>query len=428
MTTAKGRAALTALSLITLLAGACSGRVQNASVLLPEAVPLERAYRNATTTQLTIWTYYNISNDVERFRTEHPDVQVNVATFPSGSYVETYLDGLSGSSPPDILLLDNKDIGSFNAIDGLEDLQMAPYGGQAYKAAIPGNLWKLYSSFDRERMISLPIELPTAATFYRRDLIESLGLPGDPKELGVYLENPEHWLELARRMKEQDRYIFQWESEPVEVAAMQGNYLTEDLSFARNKPVYQQALETAKTVHREDLALRSSVQTEPGQEALRSGRLAMVYLGRWGVEALERWAPETKGLWGVTRLPMNLYGWNGGSSLAIVSRSQNKETAWEFARTMTQLGAPRPVSGFLDRNAFDELSANGMMLVERQTPSPFDRRLEELWTESVTDILENGTHAGSGLRFIESQAYNLMEKDRERLLRYLGKDRREQQP
>ncbi|MGF7036000.1 multiple sugar transport system substrate-binding protein [Paenibacillus mucilaginosus] len=426
MTRRNRTAALAVLTLVTLLTASCGGTVQDSAAMLPKAAPLERAYRSVSTAkQLTIWTYYNITKDVERFRSEHPDVQVNVATFANGSYVEAYLDGLAGGSPPDLLLLDNRDIGAFNTIDGLEDLLQPPYGGQSYKAAIPGNVWKLYSSFDRERMISLPIELPTAATYYRRDLIESLGLPGDPAELGVYLENPEHWLELARKLKAQDRYIFQWEAEPVEVAAMQGNYLQEDLNFARNKPVYQQAMEVAKTVHREGLALRSSVQTDPGQEALRSGRLAMVYLGRWGADSLERWAPETKGLWSVTRLPMNLYGWNGGSSLAISSRSQSKELAWAFARMTTQLGAPRPDSGFLDMSPFDVLYTYGQTFVERQTPSPFDRKLEELWTESVTDILENGTHSGSGLRFIESQANSMIEKDRERLLRYLGKNKLE---
>ncbi|MCZ8519699.1 MULTISPECIES: ABC transporter substrate-binding protein [Paenibacillus] len=414
--------AAAALTLLAFLGTACGPAAGDTAAQLPQAAQLERAYQVAATVpQLTIWTYYDISREAEAFRSKHPEVQVNVATFPQKDYVEAYLNGLADSAPPDLLLIGNEDIGEFNAIEGLENLEEPPYAAAAYKEAIPGNLWKLYTSFDRERLISLPVQLPTAATYYRRDLLEDSGLPGDPEALGAYLETPENWLNVARRLKEKDHYIFQWDSEPVEVSAMQGNYVREDLSFARNQPVYQLTLDLAKEVRRAGLALRSSVRTEPGQEALRSGKLAMLYMGRWGVEALEQWAPQTKGLWSMTRLPLNLYGWSGGSSLAIPSRSQSKELAWDFACMTTQLKAPARQSSFMDLTPMDELYRYGLTRVERQTPAPFDRELRGLWTESVTDILENGTDTASGLRFIESQSDSLMERDRERLLHYLGK-------
>ena len=83
--------------------------------------------------------------------------------------------------------------------------------------------------------------------FYREDLFRAVGLPTDPEELAEYLADADRWLGAAA-LKRRGHFLFQQDSEPLDLLGMQEGFFDESLRYVRNTPPFVEMLEVARTV------------------------------------------------------------------------------------------------------------------------------------------------------------------------------------
>lgn len=373
--------------------------------------------------ELTLWTYYDPAPLLKRFKRKHPDVQLHVRLVQYETMVEDYLEGLASNDPPDILVLDNNKIGTFRAIQGLENMLEPPYEGERFRSLIPDKMWGFYSSINEKQMIAMPLQIIGAVTYYRADILKEHGFPSEPAELAFYLESPENWLHMAKVLKQHNIYIFQFATDPLEVAGMQYSLLDRFYRFARNNETVRKAAELGREIRKHGLSMQHDVYHAKTQQAMQEDRFAMFYMGAWVTPELQGWAPSTQGKWRVTRLPMNLYGVDGGSSLAIASSSPNKELAWEFVTSASLLNELIHVPeerGFMGGQDLSYYYRNQLERMDKADPSPFDEKLSRYWSAGIASVIESSDNIGDNLNALEKEMMDSITEDRRRLIHFLN--------
>ncbi|SDD49966.1 multiple sugar transport system substrate-binding protein [Paenibacillus sp. UNCCL117] len=279
--------------------------------------------------ELEFWSYYGgWEKQIAAFGEKYPGVTIQVKTFPFSSYAAAYLQAVADGVGPDIMMADSEHFGQFTAIAGMEDL--LAYGAGKYRQDFSESLWQSGLSFDDKKLMGFPVGTSPLLTYYRADLMEQYGFPSDPEQLGAFMEKPEHWLEIGKALKKDNRYITQWHIEPVYIFERSHALFDSQLRFARNTDTFVQAIEIAKEVNSAGLQASIDVWTPAGAVAVQEGKIAMMYMGAWGADQIKEWAPESAGLWRETRLPFNQYGWVNSSNFMMPSAGKHKEWAWKF--------------------------------------------------------------------------------------------------
>jgi multiple sugar transport system substrate-binding protein len=366
------------VSLISLLLlTACSASTQ-------QPVPSPSTSRDASAnpqaaaatdkTPLVIWTTGELYESATAFERDEGAV-VMIRNVDKDLFFAV-LDGLAEGDGPDLLLVDSGLLGQLSALSIFEDFRSPDYHLDGVREAFPGLDLDRYLSLDGQRIYAVPRDIQAAVTFYRADIFKAHGIPDDPDTLGKLLEDPEQWLNIAKKLKEDNIYLLQWPNEWMDILSMSGPFYNRDGTFARSSSLHKQALSLAQNVVRQDLALNKSIWEPSGMESLRNGELAMLYYGEWAQFSLREWVPDTAHLWRMTRLPLNLYGENGGSSFVIPKQSRNKKLAWQFIEYVIKADTSYRES-MQSFRMYDKLSS--------RVDLPFDGELSKLWRED-TDI------------------------------------------
>ncbi|WP_062051422.1 ABC transporter substrate-binding protein [Bacillus sp. JCM 19034] len=353
--------------------------------------------------QLTMWSFYDSGWEysINDFRKEYPNVSIEVKEFPYDQYEDVYFQALFNGYGPDIMVFSSAHFSNFIDIGGLENLLEPPYNLASYEQSIPESLWQLGQSFDREKMIGIPFSTSPVVTFYRPDLLEPYGYPTEPEELAEYMSDATNWLEMARTLKQDDKWMIQWITEIAELTGRQSGLFDHNMNFLRNNDDVKESLELAKIVNREGLSPGFNLYDENGQQALREDRFAMFYQGTWGEEQIKGIAPEQNGLWRVTRLPLDLHVWDNGNIVAIPAASEHKEAAWAYiehlvfehsmygsygsvpayipARTSPETLEQK--SEFFGGQEVQKLYHSVMEKTVEPRLTPVDQQVEEIWHE-----------------------------------------------
>ncbi|OAB45705.1 ABC transporter substrate-binding protein [Paenibacillus antarcticus] len=279
--------------------------------------------------ELEIWSYYSgWEPAIKFFEKKYPNVSVKVRIFESDAYVSAYQQAIIDGVTPDIMVSDSEQFGHFTAINGLEDL--LDYGADKYRANFSEHLWTSNLSYNETKLIGFPVSTSPMMTYYRADIMEQYGFPTDPEQLGKFMELPKNWMEIAKALKKDEIYITQWPTEVVQIFDSTQGLFDAHFNFSRNNDNFLNAINIAKQVNDNAFAASMDVWTLSGAQAVKDGKIAMLYLGTWGAAQIEAWAPESAGKWRETRLPFNQYGWANSTNLMMPSASRNKEWAWKF--------------------------------------------------------------------------------------------------
>lgn len=376
------------------------------------------------TKELAVWSYFDMSAIHEEFQQRYPGVRFSYKQFAYNQFEDAYIRALISGEPPDVLVIDNRYAGTFLAMrDAFDDLLEPPYSAMSYLRLIPGNLRNLYVSSDGGKLIGLPLDMTGAVMFYRKDLFEASGLPVEPEKLADYLREADHWMDAAQRLKQAGHVIFQQDTEPLDVLGMQETFFDEEFRYKRYTAAFSEMLEVSRTVWQQNLSLGSSVWTENGQQALRTGQLAAVYMGSWGIDHLQEWAPDTRGNWRATRLPMGVFGIEGGSFLAVPAKSKNKYLAWEYAKLATTIDRIPDYSSANDFLGGQDVSHLFRLVpyeAKSPTPSPFDAKAQQIWDTEMMNATMSATNIEEALYKVQAQIEAAVEEDRMHVLRYLG--------
>lgn len=218
-------------------------------------------------------------------------------------------------------------------------------------------------------------------------------------------------------------YLFQYYSDPYETAALSAGYLNRGMKFARGGQSFVDAFYVSREIRRHGLALRSSIWDTSGQQALRSGQLAMLYGGTYLTGQLKSWAPELAGRWRAARLPLNLFGYRDGSMIAVTKQSRQKEAAWKYIQA-TALPQPSDQPGPEDYLGGQDLRGFTRSLAPNNRgifPTPMDARLRDLWDKQAVEIVESERPISGQLEALGQQMEQITAEERKIISDYLGK-------
>lgn len=396
--------------------------------------------------ELEFWSYYDGWEPIiEAFQLKHPNVKVNVKTYSNDTYVNAYLQAMADGRTPDVMIADSEHFGQFTAISGLENL--LDYGAGKHQDDFSKSLWESNLSFDRSALIGLPSGSSPRVTYYRADILEEHGFPSEPDELGLFMENPDNWLSIARALKESDSYITAWPMDVIQLFDSTQPMFKENMEFGRNTDVTRKAIDLAKTLYNEGLLSNSDIWTQFGAQEVRKGKVAMLYMGTWGANQIELWAPETAGLWRQTRLPFNLYGWLNSSSFMLPSAAKNKRWAYTFieycvtewsmkAIKSNSVPSYYPARGQAERlmqkseffggqnlYALNERLAKQM---EETVPTPIDVQAKMIWSNVINQGIERERNADAIIRDAEKEIRGTFGREMNILKAYLAEQKKKE--
>ncbi|MCR2807021.1 ABC transporter substrate-binding protein [Paenibacillus soyae] len=430
--------------LSVVIAAALSGCNGNAAAPATEEI-VETEDKTALSmepVELELWAYYDgWSSIIESFEEKYPNVTVKLKTFAFDTYADVYKEAIASGETPDVMLTDSEHFGQFTTIAGLENL--LDYGAGEYEKDISGSLWASNFSFDGQSMVGFPFGSSPIVAYYREDMMRQYGFPSDPEELGKYMEDPDNWLEIARTLKKDGRYLAQWSTEVIRVYDSAHGLLDENVSFLRNNEAYYEAIELAKTLNEEGLVSLQDVWTEAGAQTVRDGELAMLYQGTWGASQIEAWAPDTAGHWRATRLPFNKYGWANSASFMIPTASDQKAWAWELIRYIVTdwafKGVDNSVPAYIPARANgrklaetsdffggQKMYATNLWLTENMKEyrlTPLDQQVKQIWNDTVNKGIERQKDAETIIQEAEQMIQTSLGDDIE-ILRSIAQENR----
>jgi multiple sugar transport system substrate-binding protein len=384
--------------------------------------------------EITLWAAWPLDSWVGHFNSVYPNVKVNMVVMDEvESKLKTAL--AAGSGAPDIAFLDGGLMGNYNTIEGFEDLYLPPYNGGQYAEYFPETTWNKFISLDGKELISIPTDIAPAVTFYRTDIMEENGFPSDPAELGAYIKDADNFINMAKTLKAQDKYLIQWDSEPLGIYTFGIGYFDRNLEWQRNTDQFVEGLDLSKRFKQEKLASNIDFWSDEGTQAVASGKLAMVYLGNWGSEELTYKNPDTAGKWHATNLPFGAAGGWGGASLGITSQSKNKEMSWEFIRlillnniyankeNLASGGTPAflPAFDMLDQLEQPNEFLGGQMTgrlyydligqIPEAISTPLDGKAQEIWNKGIQEALEKNIDSKTALQNIQDEVERVLSND-----------------
>ncbi|MGF7050166.1 ABC-type glycerol-3-phosphate transport system substrate-binding protein [Paenibacillus sp. DS2015] len=227
---------------------------------------------------------------------------------------------------------------------------------------------------------------------------------------------------MAKELKKKNIFIFQHYTDPFEISSMSNSMFNKNMDFNRSGEDFDNALIISKEIRKFGLAFRNSVWDASGQEALRKGQLAMMYTGSWGVSNLMSWVPEMEGMWRATELPLSLSGYQGGAAAGIVNTSKNKDLAWEYIQSITNLLNPS-----MDKSKQQYLGGQDLIPLINQSvnnssslyPSPIDNDLDNIWNRRVIMMIESDNSDAIDLKKTGEFIELFTEADRTRLAKFI---------
>lgn len=395
--------------------------------------------------ELIVWSNWELPTLGQFFNNVYPDVKVSnvVMDFEElHNKLKTVL--AAGSGGPDVVMIDGSKMGEFNTIEGLEDLLQQPYDAGRYQPYFADNHWQRFLSLDGTKLIGVPWDAAPAVTFYRADIMEENGFPSDPVELGEYIADKDNFVNLAKTLLAQKKYVLEWDTTPLSIQTMGIGYFDRDLNWLRNTDQFAEALDLAKQLKQEKLASNINYWEDEGAQALAAGKTAMVYLGNWGWEDISGKAPDTQGKWKATTLPFGARGAMGGATLAIPSQSKNKLAAWEYIRlnlltkdnsnkeaieygnTPGFLPAYELLAEFEKPNDFMGGQKLGEMFeslvkdIPLQIHTPLDAKADEIWNSMIQEAIDKNIDSRTALQQIQEAVEKAVSNDKAALLEKLN--------
>ncbi|MFC7326177.1 ABC transporter substrate-binding protein [Marinactinospora rubrisoli] len=326
-----GAAALAGLLVLT----GCGGPGDGPATGTQEDI--EAALQEETT--ITFWTWVpDIGETVELFEREYPDITVEVVN--SGQSAQQYTNMQNairaGSGGPDVAQVEYFALPQFALAESVLDL--TDYGFESHADRFTDSAWEQVNVAGG--VYGVPQDTGPMVMFYREDLLDEAGI-----------EPPTTWEEFAqaaRDYREHDPDGYLTSIDPLDAGGVDSL-----LWQAGSRPFAVEgdstiALDLADEGARrfselwtpllaDDLVHAEQGWTEEWWRGMSSGRYAMWIAGAWAPGSLETTIPETSGSWRVAPIPQWEEGTpvnaeNGGSSVAVLSQSENTLAAIGFAQ------------------------------------------------------------------------------------------------
>jgi len=294
------------------------------------------------------WSYdvFETPGLFDEFQEEYPDITLEVVTYSSGdTYQNLQLALSAGSGGPDVVQIENSRLAGFVRMGGLLDITewVTPYL----------DIMNDYKWADAEldgRYYAMPWDSGPVVMYYRRDVFEQAGLPTSPDEVSAQVATWDGYLDVCKTIKEEtDRDCFAHNKANnfgrlYEMALWQQGlgYYNEAGEVTVDSPENIATLEKFGEFWDAEVCSDQLEWTDGWYAEMNSldEPIATLVEASWMGVFLKSWiAGDTAGRWGVAYMPAMEEGQvrasnDGGSTLAILEQSENKEAAWAFVEYM----------------------------------------------------------------------------------------------
>ena len=281
---------------------------------------------------LISWYNHPFRELLPQFNDLHPDIQVEFIDSGSGYSEKVMTSLISGSELTDIIGSQDTNLHLWAATGGLIDLSefLAPYQDKI----VP---YKLSMGIYQGKNYGVPWDGSPCLLYYRQDICEEQGI--DP----TAIETQDDWLTVGQQLAAAtDGKIRLWGLQKnnffpfINWTFQQGGGMY-DLAVENvtiDSPEAIQTLDFLKTLWDSGTVFQD--MTWDTQQASYKDGSSVIFPGAiWLANIIAGNAPETVGKWRVAKVPAwtpggsQAFTW-GGSQLAILESSQNKEAAFRF--------------------------------------------------------------------------------------------------
>ncbi len=328
-----------------------------------------------------------VARMLPEFERRHPGIEVRLQQLPWTAAHEKLLTAFAGDALPDVVPLGNTWIPEFAALDALEPLDARIAAQPGFDAAdFYAGAWD--SGVIDNRTYAVPWYVETRLPYYRRDLLEKVGVAEPPRDWVA-------WRAAMRAVRDGGGSEFGIllptnEFEPLlNLAVQQGKPLLREGGRYGNfrSAGFRRTLAFYKSLFDEGLAPRvdntriSNVWNEFGR-----GMYSYYISGPWNIaEFRKRLPPALAGAWATMALPgPDGPGASviGGTSLVVFRSSRSKDAAWTLVawlseprqqRTLHRLVGDLPPRRSAWRDPALSGDANAMVFraqLERAVPAP----------------------------------------------------------
>jgi cellobiose transport system substrate-binding protein len=261
-----------------------------------------------------------------------------VKRFPSlttkiidGDYAQTLVPALGGKQAPAIAGIKGEDIASMlPRADLFVDLNTL--GAGALQSQYLDWKWQQGSTLDNQ-LIGFPIDIGPTAMFYRADLFEKAGLPGDPAEVARRLPDWGAFLEAGTKLRAKKIKMIANAWELFAVCNQQGTrrFVNESNQYVGDSAEIRKAWNVAVEAIRRGVTAGIANDDKRWPGLFVDGQVATDSGAAWHAADMVQAAPTTKGKWRVANGAAD--GANiGGSFLAIPANGGDHATAFEVIK------------------------------------------------------------------------------------------------
>ena len=348
---------------------------------------------DTTQDRLLVWIPFDyILFDDTSFLSENEGMTIEYKAVPKET-VNSYLAGLLSDQGPDILVVNAVDYGVFSKLDVFENYNDPPYDFN--ETTIENDVFsQLGWSIFGDKKIGLMTHFSPLVTYYRSDILESIGYSSDPADVANYLSDTESLYELTRVLKDNNHYVVQWKDEYNKLMSSNSGFFDEDLAMNRNSSQSQAIYEFALHTYQENMDLNINFWSDEGTIALKKNELVMTYMGTWGQKELISRVPEQASKWKVTSLPFDIKAFDG-YFMMIPSKSDNKEKAWEwvhqtYSDELYNWEFENNVNRrYLNNQDVSEYFQKGLEGSYNRTFTPFDGELDTIYGQRFNDYIQS---------------------------------------
>ncbi|MET0492785.1 MAG: sugar ABC transporter substrate-binding protein [Actinoplanes sp.] len=287
--------------------------------------------------ELTVWAWEpTLKQVVEKFSAAYPKVKINLANVGTGNDQYTALQNAvkAGSGIPDVAQIEYFALPQFALQKSLSDLNA--FSAESLKDKYTPGPWS--SVHSGKGIYGLPMDSGPMALFYNKELFDKHGI-AVPTTWNEYLE-------AARKLHKADpkayigsdtgesgfttSMIWQAGGKPYQVDGENVTINFADPGSTEFVKVWQQLIT-------EKLLAPTNPWTDQWFQGMATGTIATLATGAWMPANLTSSAPTGSGKWRVAPLPQWQAGAqasaeNGGSSLAIPEKTNNKTLAYAFVK------------------------------------------------------------------------------------------------
>lgn len=313
----------------------CQRLIADTSVVLEKRAPEE------VTGEIDVWAWNiaaaSLEDVVPLFNEKYPNVKVDVHMNMTDMQSRFLLSLSAGVGAPDITQLLMEEVQWYNETGRMLDLTAV--AAQYKKDFIP-SFWK--SCVYDGKVYALPWGSGPCAVFYKRHIFKTYGI--DPNAIETWDDFIEAGKIILKKSGGKTKMCHMpVVGKPNGLARMfdmliqqnGGQLFDKQGRITINSSECLQAIKLIRKMFEAGITVNEEMYSHAHYASLKNDSTATYPTAVWWGGSIKDYAPETKGDWGVFRLPALEPGGlrvsnSGGSALVIPDQCKNKEAAWAF--------------------------------------------------------------------------------------------------